>query len=82
MPIEYHKASLLLFTNARGVGTLLTAKCPTPELILHQMPGVCPGGGGGLLAAGIDSHISFLTLTSKGGVKCPLPPHRFFGPKI
>ena len=33
-----------------------------PELVVHQMPGVCPrggGGGGGMLAVGIDSHIIF-----------------------
>ena len=34
-----YEASFLLFANARGVGTVLTAKCPAPRIILYNMPG-------------------------------------------
>ena len=58
MATECYEAMFLLFANARGAGTLLTVKCPTPgsEHILYQMPGVCPGRK--MLAAGIASYIT------------------------
>ena len=50
-----YETSLLLFANARGAGTLLTANALAPGLIVKQMPGICPGA---MLAVGIDSHIT------------------------
>ena len=45
----------LLFANARGAGTLLTTKCPAPGT--HRRATNIRGLPGGMLAAGIDSHI-------------------------
>ena len=54
-----NEASFLLFANAWGVGTLLTAKCPPLGThLVSNARGLVGGGGGGMLAAGIDSHIS------------------------
>ena len=49
--------TFLLFANARGAGTLSTAKCPAPGT--HR---AINGRGlpGGMLAAGIDSHIIYI----------------------
>ena len=53
-----YDASFLLFANAWGAGTVFTAKCPPrPGFIVDQIPGICSGGG--MLVAGIDSHIKF-----------------------
>ena len=49
------QSKFFLFANAQGSRTLSTAKCPAPGLNMHQMPGVCQGG---MLTAGIDSHIT------------------------
>ena len=45
MTTECYETSLLLFANARGVGTLLTVKCPAPrthrETNAQGLPGGC-----------------------------------------
>ena len=57
-----YETILLLFANARGVGTRLTAKCPASGTHRTSDARVCPGGE--MLAAGIDSHISVRTFLS------------------
>ena len=54
------KTSFLLFANAQGARTLLTAKCPAPRTqhttnAQGLLGGV--GGGVGMLTAEIGSHI-------------------------
>ena len=56
MTIGCYETSLLLFTNARGVGTLLTVKCPA--LGTHRETNARGLPGGGMIAVGIDSHIN------------------------
>ena len=51
-----YKTSFLLFANARGAGTLSTAKCSA--LGTHRATDSRPGFARGMLAAGIDSHIN------------------------
>ena len=62
-----YEASLLLFANARGDGTLVTVKCPAPGTHRKKMPGVCRGGG--MLAVGIDSHIMLMRQNINNGKK-------------
>ena len=49
------ETSFLLFANARGTGKLLTAKCPPTGT--HRAINARGLPGGGMLAAGFDSHI-------------------------
>ena len=58
MATGYYEASILLFANARGAGTLLIAKCPA--LVTHCSSNAwgLPGGGGGSVLVGTDSHIT------------------------
>ena len=51
-----YETSLLLFANARGVGTLLTVKCAAHGT--HRETNARGLPGGGMLAVGIDSHIT------------------------
>ena len=55
MAIGCYEISFLLFENARGAGTLSTAKCPAPGTHRATNGRGLPGG---MLAAGIDSNIS------------------------
>ena len=55
MAIGCCEISFLLFANARGAETLSTAKCPAPGT--HRATNGRGLPGGGMLAAGIDSHI-------------------------
>ena len=57
-----YETSLLLFANARGVGTLLTTKCPAPGT--HRVSNTRTLPGEGMLAVGIDSHITQLKATA------------------
>ena len=50
-----YETSLILFANARGVGTLLTVKCPVSRTHCAKNARGLPRG---MLAAGIDSHIN------------------------
>ena len=50
-----YKTRFLLFANARGAGTLSTAKCPTPGT--HRASNARGLLGVGMLTAGIDWHI-------------------------
>ena len=65
----YYETSFLLFANAQGARTPLTAKCPAPGT--HRATnarGFREGGGGGdrgMLAAGIDSHINYCQIVDK-----------------
>ena len=52
-----YETRLLLFANARGAGALLTVKWPVPGTHRETNAPSLPGGGG-MLAAGIDSHIT------------------------
>ena len=51
------RAGHLTTTEGTGGGAFANKNCPQGRAIeqFFQMPGVCPGGG--MLAAGIDSHI-------------------------
>ena len=49
----HYETSFLLFANARGVGTLLTAKYTGSHRASNAR-----GLSGAMLAAGIDSHIT------------------------
>ena len=50
------RAGHLTTTEETGVGAFANKNCPQGRAFeqFFQMPGVCPGG---MLAAGIDSHI-------------------------
>ena len=58
MTTRCYETSLLLFANARRAGTLLTVKCPAPGTHRETNARGLPGG---MLAVGIDSHISSQT---------------------
>ena len=60
MTTGWYETSLLLFANARGAGTVLTVKCPSPGTHRETNARGLPGG---MLAVGIDSHI----IASQGG---------------
>ena len=53
------RAGLLTNTEGMGGGAFANKNCPQgwASEQFFQMPGVCPGRGG-MLAAGIDSHIT------------------------
>ena len=63
-----YETSLLLFTNARGAGTLLTVKCPSPGT--HRETNARGLPGGGMLAVGIDSHITIILVVSINIIFC------------
>ena len=52
-----YETSLLLYANARGAGTLLTVKWPSPGTH-HETNARGLPGGGWMLAVGIDLHIT------------------------
>ena len=59
------RARHLTTTEGTGGGSFANKNCPWGRAFeqFFQMPGVCPGfclGGGGMLMAGIDSHIALL----------------------
>ena len=54
MTTECYELSFLLFANAREAGHHELPNARHPGLIVHQMPGVSPGG----LAVGTDSHMT------------------------
>ena len=53
------RAGHLTTTEGTGDRAFANKNCPQGWAFeqFFQMPGVCGGGGGGMLAAGIDSHI-------------------------
>ena len=64
-----YKARFLLFANARGGGgTLLSAKCQAPGT--HLVSNARGLLGGGMLAAGTDSHITFEQIGTVGQFVC------------
>ena len=62
-----YETSFLLFANARGAETLLTVKFPAPGTHRETNARGLPGG---VLAVGIDTHITMFTIGSKLNLLC------------